>query len=70
MPRGEQVLSLYSYVGSFLIVGTSKGCRVAAIQDNGSLVMGPLLFTDVIVDDAVASDRFVYVTVRDKGEAG
>jgi hypothetical protein len=70
MPRGEQVLSLYSYVGSFLIVGTSKGCRVAAIQDNGSLVMGPLLFTDVIVDDAVASDRFVYVTVRDKGEVG
>ena len=70
MPRGEQVLSMYSYVGSFLIVGTSKGCRVASIQDNGSLVMGPLLFTDVIVDDAVASNRFVYVTVRDKGEAG
>ena len=70
MPRGEQVLSMYSYVGSFLIVGTTKGCRVAAIQDNGSLVMGPLLFTDVIVDDAVASDKYVYVTVRDKGEAG
>ena len=70
MPRGEQILSMYSYVGSFLIVGTTKGCRVAAIEDNGSLTMGPLLFTDVIVDDAVASDKYVYVTVRDKGEAG
>jgi len=70
MPRGEQVLSMYSYVGSFLIVGTTKGCRIAAIEDNGSLTMGPLLFTDVIVDDAVASNKYVYVTVRDKGEAG
>lgn len=70
MPRGEQVLSMYSYVGSFLVVGTSKGCRIASIQDNGSLAMGPLLFTDIIVDDAVAFDKFVYVTVRDKGEAG
>lgn len=70
MPRGEQILSLYSYVGSFLIVGTSSGCRVASISDNGNLTMGPLIFNGSKVDDAVAYGKYVYVTVRDKGEAG
>ena len=70
MPRGEQVLSMYSYVGSFLIVGTSNGCRVASISDNGTLTMGPLIFNGTYVDDAVAYGKYVYVTVRDKGEAG
>jgi hypothetical protein len=70
MPRGEDILSLYSYVGSFLIVGTTLGMRVAAISDDGSLTMGPLLWDGTIVDDAVAFGSYVYVTVRDKGEAG
>ena len=70
MPRGEQVLSMYSYVGSFLIVGTSSGCRVASISDNGTLTMGPLVFNGSYVDDAVAYGKYVYLTVRDKGEAG
>jgi len=70
MPRGEQVLSMYSYVGSFLIVGTSSGCRVASISDNGTLTMGPLVFNGTYVDDAVAYGKYVYLTVRDKGEVG
>lgn len=70
MPRGEDILSMYSYVGSFLIVGTTLGVRVAAIQSDGSLVMGPLLVEAGPVDDAVALGSFVYVTVRDKGNAG
>ena len=61
---------MYSYVGSFIVVGTSSGCRVAAIQSDGSLVIGPLLFEDTVVDDAVAFENYVYVTVRDKGEVG
>ena len=70
MPRGEDVLSLYSYVGSFLVVGTTLGVRVAAIADDGSLSMGPLLWDGTVVDDAVAFGRYLYVTVRAKGEAG
>lgn len=70
MPRGEDILSLYSYVGSFLVVGTTLGVRIAAISDDGSLSMGPLLWDNTIVDDAVAYGRYLYVTVRDKGEAG
>ena len=70
MPRGEQILSMYSYVGSFLIIGTSEGCRIASISDNGTLTMGPLVFNSTQVDDAVAYGEYVYLTVRDKGEAG
>lgn len=72
MPRAEIVLSLYSYLGSYLIVGTSKGVRVAAIQTDGSLTLGPLLVevdTSVAMPngfgslDAVAVGRYVWVTL-------
>ena len=70
MPRGETVLSTYSYVGSFLIVGTTLGARVALINSDGSLTLGPLVVDAGAVDDAVAIENYVYVTVRDQGNAG
>ena len=71
MPRSETVTSLYSYVGSFLIVGTSKGVRVASISDAGTLTMGPLIVsvTDGVAD-SVAINNFVYCTVGAQGQAG
>jgi len=71
MPRGEKVLSLYSYVGSYLVIGTSKGVRVALIQSDGSLSLGPLIVSAPSGSyDAVADGSFVYVTVGTDGEAG
>lgn len=71
LPRGEIVYSLYSYIGSYLIVGTSKGVRVAAIQSDGSLSMGPLIVEIAGGSkDAVAIDRYVYVTGAADVEAG
>lgn len=70
MPRGEKVYSLYSYVGAYLIVGTSNGCRVALIQTDGTLSLGPLIFDVAEVRDAVAVANYIYVTVADKGNAG
>lgn len=70
LPRGETVTSLYSYVGTYLVVGTSKGVRVAAMASDGSISLGPLLvesdeFGELFggVHDAVGVGRFVYVTV-------
>ena len=44
MPRGEIVLSLYSYLGTFLMVGTNKGARIATLEQNGDMTYGPLVF--------------------------
>lgn len=71
MPRGERVLSLYAYVGSYLIIGTSKGVRVALLRDDGSLTLGPLIVESADgCKDAVAAGSYVYVTMGSKGDAG
>lgn len=71
LPRGELVRSLYSYVGTYIVIGTSKGARVAAIRDDGSLTFGPLVVesTDGCLD-AVADGSFVYVTMGTQADAG
>jgi hypothetical protein len=44
MPRGEIILSLYTYLGTYLMVGTNKGARIATLDQNGDMVYGPLVF--------------------------
>jgi hypothetical protein len=44
LPRGEIVLSLYAYLGTFLMVGTNKGARIATLEQNGDMTYGPLVF--------------------------
>jgi hypothetical protein len=44
MPRGEIVLSLYTYLGTYLMVGTNKGARIATLDQNGDMTYGPLVF--------------------------
>jgi hypothetical protein len=71
MPRGESVLSLYAYVGTYLVVGTSKGTRIASIQSDGSLELGPLLVTSGLgCMDAVAEGSYVYVAAGKAGSNG
>lgn len=42
LPSGEQVLSMMVYLGSLLVVGSSRGVRIGVVQDGGSLNIGPL----------------------------
>lgn len=44
LPRGETVLSLYTYLGTFLMLGTNKGARIATLEQNGDMTYGPLVF--------------------------
>jgi len=44
MPRGEIILSLYTYLGTYLMVGTNKGARIATLDQNGDMTYGPLVF--------------------------
>jgi hypothetical protein len=63
LPSGEIVEKLYYYLG-YMLIGTSKGVRVATINDqDGSLAYGPLIFESVQpVYDFAARDRFVWCT--------
>jgi len=63
-PRGEIVYSIKAYLG-YMVIGTSKGVRVGQIQDDGSLVYGPLLFeSEQPVYQIACSGRYAWVTNR------
>ena len=61
LPAGEVVEKIFYYLG-YMCIGTSKGIRVAAINDqDGSLNYGPLIVeTSQPVYDFAARDRFVW----------
>jgi len=61
LPAGEVIEKIYYYLG-YMCIGTSKGIRVAAINDqDGSLNYGPLIVeTSQSVYDFAARDRFIW----------
>lgn len=60
LPRGELGTALYTYVGRWLCIGTSRGVRIAEIQPGGDLSYGPLVETAEAISDFVAQDHFIY----------
>jgi hypothetical protein len=61
MPRGEVVLSLYSYLGTYIMVGTSKGARIATLDQNGDMQYGPLVFQNANgVYDFEGRDSYIW----------
>jgi hypothetical protein len=64
LPPGEIIEKLYYYLG-YMAIGTSKGVRIAAVndQDNGSIGYGPIIVeTTQPVYDFAARDRFLWAT--------
>ena len=63
LPAGEIVEKLYYYLG-YIMIGTNKGVRVAAINDqDGSLNYGPLILeTSQPVYDFAARDHYVWAS--------
>ena len=61
LPAGEVIEKIFYYLG-YMCIGTSKGIRVAAINDqDGSLNYGPLIVeTSQPVYDFAARDRFIW----------
>lgn len=63
LPRNEIVHTIYSYLGTFLGVGTSKGLRIAEINTDGSITMSQLQFPVTGgVRDMVGVDSYLYAT--------
>jgi hypothetical protein len=60
MPAGEMIHKIYQYLGRMMI-GTTKGVRVANISADGSLTYGPLITeTPHPVYDFAARDTYVW----------
>lgn len=63
LPAGELVYSLIGVLGAYVVIGTSKGVRVAVVDDNGNLQFGPLVVeTAEPVYGLASRDRFIYFT--------
>lgn len=59
LPDGEIVRSIQGYLG-FLLIGTDKGVRLAAIDSSGNLTLGSLITTPGAVLCFEPQDRFVW----------
>lgn len=61
LPQGEIVSSLITYMGTYMVIGTNYGVRIATINPDSSLTMGPLsVESDTPVWGLCAYGDFVY----------
>jgi len=59
LPRGETINAITSY-GGLLVIATSKGLRVAAMNQDGSVSYGPVIDNGGAVYSLATDDRFVW----------
>jgi len=70
MPTGEVIYKIYYYLG-YMIIGTSKGIRVATVADDGSITYGPLVVhTEQPTYDFAARDNYVWAATNVNGKPG
>ena len=71
MPSGELIYKIYYYLG-YIMIGTNKGIRVAAVSDqDGSLNYGPLIVeTSQPCYDFAARDHYVWCATGVDGNPG
>lgn len=61
LPSGEVCYSMITYMGTYVVLGTSEGVRVGIITADSSIVLGPLTVeTDRPVYALYAEGNFVY----------
>lgn len=73
MPRGENINSIYAYVGTYVGIATDKGFRVGELDAGGDISFGPLLFQPAGGCQSICGfDRFMYTgsTNAHDGQAG
>jgi hypothetical protein len=68
-PVTEIVNAIDIYLGTYMVICTSKGVRVAAVQDDGSIKYGPII-AEGDFKGVAFRDRFAYVSGLVDGEAG
>jgi hypothetical protein len=68
-PVTEIVNAIDIYLGTYMVICTSKGVRVAAVQDDGSIKYGPII-AEGDFKGVAFRDRFAYVSGLVDAEAG
>lgn len=67
MPPGEKIHTINYYLG-YMLIGTSKGLRVATVDDAGSISYGPLSpATPTPVFQIATRNNFAYITAQQIG---
>ena len=70
MPSGERVYKIAYYLG-YMLIGTTKGIRAAAVSDDGSLAYGPLIWENTQpVYDFAFRDKFAWAATGVEDEPG
>jgi hypothetical protein len=59
LPLGETLSSLTGYLG-YVVIGTSKGVRLATADSNANLVIGPVLETTSAVKCGVGDGKYIW----------
>jgi hypothetical protein len=62
LPAGESIVKMFGYLGRYLVLSTTHGIRVCAIDSNGNLIMGQLMYETTDQLTCFASwGNYVYV---------
>jgi hypothetical protein len=70
MPAGERIYKIAYYLG-YMLIGTTKGIRAAAVADDGSLAYGPLIWENTQpVYDFAFRDRYAWAATSVEDEPG
>jgi hypothetical protein len=70
MPSGERIYKIAYYLG-YMMIGTTKGIRAAAVSDDGSLAYGPLIWENTQpVYDFAFRDKFAWAATGVEDEPG
>jgi hypothetical protein len=69
LPEGEILNAFDVYLGTFGVLCTSKGVRIAVVSADGDVSYGPLLL-ETECKSVTFKDRFAYVTTLQGAESG
>jgi hypothetical protein len=69
LPEGEILNAFDVYLGTFGVLCTSKGVRIAVVSADGDVSYGPLLM-NTECKSVTFKDSFAYVTTLQDGESG
>jgi len=65
LPKGERLTALYGYLGSYVMIGTSRGVRVGVVDTESNVTYGPLVFESTgNVYSFAAENNYVWAGVN------